>query len=178
MGSASNEKVEYFGNRDVLMIITLGFLLGILIGVSFGRYNNNRLGQIQKDIDLLREERIKIEETRASFETEDLIVKELEEVRGLKGRTFDSGCTIRAGTYAFNQTYAEKPTVMLSMNGMLIQETDAQGIWEQQVEYEHTNTHIELKKIIPETQEIHVCWLVVPEVKIEAQETPAEQVNV
>ena len=151
MGSASNEKVEYFGNRDVLIIIALGFLLGIIIGVSFGRYNNNRLGQIQKDIDSIREERIKIEETRVSFETPDLIVKELEEVRELKGRTFDSGCTIRAGTYAFNQTYIEKPTVMLSMNGMLIEETNDKGIWEQQVEYDHTNTHIEFKKIVPET---------------------------
>ena len=176
MASASNEKVEYFGNKDVLMIIALGFIVGILIGVSFGRYNNNRLGQIQKDIDSLKAQRLEIEKTRESFETPDLIVKELNEVRGLKGRTFDSGCTIKAGTYAFNQTYTEKPTVMLAMNGMLIQETDAEGIWEQTVEYEHTKTHLELKKIVPETQEIHVCWLVIPEVKI--GEVPAtEQVN-
>ena len=180
MGSASNEKVEYFGNRDVIIIIILALLSGILIGVSMGRYNNNRLGQIQKDINYIISERTKIEAKRVSFETNDLIKNELLDVQSLKGRTFDSGCTIRAGTYAFNQTYTEKPTVMLSMNGMLIQETQELGLWKQIVEYEHTNTHIELKKIEPETEEIYVCWLVVPKVEIQKQDQQGgiEQVNV
>ena len=36
------------------------------------------------------------------------------------------------------------------------------GLWEQDVQWYHTDEFINITRIEPDGQEIHVCWLVVP----------------
>jgi len=161
---SQQEKVEYFGNKDIVVILLTCFGIGIFIGVSFANYKNSRFNLIKEKIAKVRNEEARIKSDLISFETKDLL-KTVEDIRELKGRTFDSGCTTTNGVYKFNQTYEAKPTLMFTMNGFLLNNTAANGLWEQGLEYTYTNKELDLTKISPEGQEIHVCWLVVPNIE-------------
>lgn len=51
---------------------------------------------------------------------------------------------------------------MLTLNGLLLNVTTDLGLWQQDVKWYHTDQFINITKIDPSGQEIHVCWLVVP----------------
>ena len=43
-----SEKVEYFGNKDIIIYLLICFAVGLTIGVSFAHYKNVRFGLINR----------------------------------------------------------------------------------------------------------------------------------
>jgi hypothetical protein len=123
------EKVEYFGNKDIMIYLLICFGVGMTIGASFAHYKNVRFNLINKRMNT-------IESTHKSLLLGyDEITKPKKlalyhEVQKYKGRSFDTGCTTKDGEFRFNTTFTKKPKLLLTNNGILVNSTLALGKWE------------------------------------------------
>lgn len=159
-----SEKVEYFGNKDIMIYMIVCFGMGMVIGMSFAHYKNFRFDLISSKISAINKKHIELENGHKEIQSKDRL-KINEEIKKLKGRSFDTGCTIQDGEYYFNTSYRVPPKVMLGMNGMLVNSTTKLGQWIQNVDYTVTKDFINITSIKPAAQEIHVCWLAIPDLE-------------
>lgn len=156
-----SEKVEYFGNKDIAFYLIVCFAMGLIIGMSFAHYKNFRFRLIYKKMqEIIKRDKL-LKKEHDSIQSEQML-NITKEVRRLKGRSFDTGCTIQNGEYNFNVSYKVPPKVMLGMNGILVNSTTKLGQWVQNVDYTVTKDLINITSIKPAAQEIHVCWLAIP----------------
>jgi hypothetical protein len=159
-----SEKVEYFGNKDIIIYLFACFAIGLTIGVSFAHYKNVRFGLIHDRMVAIEKMHGKLKDGYKAI-TDPSRTKIYDDVQALKGRSFDTGCTIEDGEFRFNVSFTKKPKVILANNGILVNSTLALGKWSQSVETTITKEHISLKEIKPAAQEIHICWLAFPDLQ-------------
>lgn len=142
------EKVEYFGNKDIMLYLLACFVIGITIGVSFAHYKNVRFGLISARIKTIKSTHERLIEGYASI-TDKGKTKLYDEVQLYKGRSFDTGCTNQDGIFKFNVTYTKKPKLLMSNNGILVNSTTTLGLWQQKVDFDHDESKITIKSIKP-----------------------------
>ena len=157
-----SEKVEYFGNRDIIVYLFVSFGLGITLGISFAQYKNLRFSLIKSRLDNISKLNVTYNDYHGKLNSPERLAV-FKQIQELKGRSLDTGCTIKDGIYLFNHTYQTKPKIMLGMNGLLINSTKEIGVYKQWVNYTWDSQQIQIHSIKPAAQEIHVCWLVVPD---------------
>lgn len=159
-----SEKVEYFGNKDIAFYLIVCFALGLLIGMSFAHYKNFRFRLIHTKMQGIKERHQLLNKEHDRIQSEGML-NITNVIKKLKGRSFDTGCTINDGEYYFNVSYKVPPKVMLGMNGILVNSTTKLGQWVQDVNYTVTKDLINITSIKPAAQEIHVCWLAIPDLE-------------
>jgi hypothetical protein len=143
-----SEKVEYFGNKDIMIYLLACFAIGLTIGVSFAHYKNVRFGLIHTRMENIRKTHEKLKLGYNGI-TDTGKTKIYDEVQALKGRSFDTGCTISDGEFRFNVTYNKPPKLILANNGILVNSTTTLGKWKQDVKYTHTAEKITVSSIKP-----------------------------
>lgn len=121
-----SEKVEYFGNKDIMIYLLACFAIGLTIGVSFAHYKNVRFALIHTRMEKIKATHAKLDLGYKSI-TDPSRTKIYDEVQALKGRSFDTGCTIQDGEFRFNVTYNKQPKLILANNGILVNSTTTLG---------------------------------------------------
>lgn len=121
-----SEKVEYFGNKDIMIYFLACFAIGLTIGVSFAHYKNVRFSLIHARMENIKKNHEKLKLGYNSI-TDTSRTKIYDEVQSLKGRSFDTGCTIQDGEFRFNVSYNKPPKLILTNNGLLVNSTTSLG---------------------------------------------------
>lgn len=143
-----SEKVEYFGNKDIIIYLLICFGVGMTIGVSFAHYKNVRFGLISRRMNTIDQVHKNLQ-TGYSDITDPKKLAIYHEVQKYKGRSFDTGCTIQDGEFRFNTTFTKKPKLLLTNNGILVNSTLALGKWEQFVTFDYDEQFMRVKSIKP-----------------------------
>jgi hypothetical protein len=170
-----SEKVEYFGNKDIMIYLLVCFALGLTIGVSFAHYKNVRFSLIHARMEKIKANHAKLELGYKGI-TDTSKTKIYDEVQELKGRSFDTGCTIADGEFRFNVTYNKPPKLIFANNGILVNSTTTLGKWSQNFQHSLTKEKITIKEIKPSAQEIHICWLAFPDLEEKKKEEEEKKV--
>lgn len=120
-----------------------------------------RYGLMIRRLDVLKRDYQTIQNRYESLNTQKTI-NIINEIKALKGKSFDGGCAWQPGDYMFENIYKSTPTVMMSTNGFQVNMTNTTGTVKNIVEFTTNSTGIKINSIVPKNKEFPVCWLVVP----------------